>query len=134
MCKILYEQRHEISNNVVCATSKAHAQSDQSLCQLLEYSMTVKLLTEHHLEFLNLTGGCTGSSESTLVKTPHGWKSHVAALLYGPRRKKTCLQGVCEQQRCRPACASAQSDQHLCYSLSGEQKVDKLAPYKISFF
>ena len=30
--------------------------------------MTVKLLTEHHLEFLSLKGGCTGSSESTLVK------------------------------------------------------------------
>ena len=25
--------------------------------------MTVKLLTEHHLEFLSLTGGCTGSSD-----------------------------------------------------------------------
>ena len=33
--------------------------------------MTVKLLTEHHLEFLSLKGGCTGSSESTLVKMPH---------------------------------------------------------------
>ena len=33
--------------------------------------MSVKLLTEHHLEFLSLTGGCTGSSESTLVKMPH---------------------------------------------------------------
>ena len=41
--------------------------------------MTVKLLTEHHLEFLSLKGGCTGSSESTLVKMPHCWKSHVAA-------------------------------------------------------
>ena len=30
--------------------------------------MIVKLLTEHHLEFLSLTGGCGGSSESTLVK------------------------------------------------------------------
>ena len=29
--------------------------------------MVVKLLTEHHLEYLSLTGGCTGSSESTLV-------------------------------------------------------------------
>ena len=28
--------------------------------------MTVKLLTEHHLEFLSLKGGCTGLSESTL--------------------------------------------------------------------
>ena len=43
--------------------------------------MSVKLLTEHHLEFLSLKGGCSGSSESTLVKTPHCWKSHVAAQL-----------------------------------------------------
>ena len=33
--------------------------------------MSVKLLTEQHLEFLGLTGGCTCSSESTLVKLPH---------------------------------------------------------------
>ena len=30
--------------------------------------MSVKLLTEHHLEFLSLKGGCTGSSESNYVK------------------------------------------------------------------
>ena len=30
--------------------------------------MIVKLLTEHHLEFLSLKGGCRGSSESTLIK------------------------------------------------------------------
>ena len=41
--------------------------------------MAVKLLMEPHLRFLSLIGGCTGSSESTLVKMPHGWKSHVAA-------------------------------------------------------
>ena len=45
----------------------------------LEYSITVKLLTEQHLEFLSLTGDCTGSFEITLVKLPHCWKSHVAA-------------------------------------------------------
>ena len=39
--------------------------------------MIVKLLTEIHLEFLSLKGGCTGLSESTLVKMPHCWKSHV---------------------------------------------------------
>ena len=33
--------------------------------------MNVKLLTEHHLELLTLKGDNTGSSESTLVKTPH---------------------------------------------------------------
>ena len=38
--------------------------------------MIVKLLTEHHLEFLSLRGGCRGSSESTKVKMPHCWKSH----------------------------------------------------------
>ena len=44
--------------------------------------MTVKLLTEHHLEFLSLTGGCRGSSEATHVKMPHCWKSHAAAQYY----------------------------------------------------
>ena len=43
--------------------------------------MSVKLLTEYHLEFLSLKGGCTGLSESTLVKTPHCCKSHDAAHL-----------------------------------------------------
>ena len=52
----------------------AYAQSDISLCLSLEYSMSVKLLIEHHLEFLRLKGGCTGSSESTHVKMPHCWK------------------------------------------------------------
>ena len=41
--------------------------------------MIVKLLTEHHLEFLNLKGGCRGSSESTPVKLSNCWKSHAAA-------------------------------------------------------
>ena len=41
--------------------------------------MSVKLLTEDYLEFLSSKGGCTGSSESTHVKMPHCWKSHVTA-------------------------------------------------------
>ena len=41
--------------------------------------MSVKLLTEHHLEFLSLKEGCRGSSESTLVKMSTCWKSHAAA-------------------------------------------------------
>ena len=44
--------------------------------------MIVKLLTEQHLQFLSLKGGCTGWSESTLVKMPHCWKSHVTAQIY----------------------------------------------------
>ena len=45
-----------------------YTQSDQSL----EYSMTLRLLTEHNLEFLSLKGGTTGLSGSTLVKMPMG--------------------------------------------------------------
>ena len=41
--------------------------------------MSVKLLAEHRLEFVGLKADCTGSSESTLVKMPYCWKSHVAA-------------------------------------------------------
>ena len=43
--------------------------------------MSVMLLTESHLEFLSLIGGCTGSSESTLVKMPHCW-NHMSRLTY----------------------------------------------------
>ena len=41
--------------------------------------MSVKLLTEHNLEYRSLKGGCIGSSESTLVKLPHCWNSHARA-------------------------------------------------------
>ena len=43
--------------------------------------MSFKLLTEHHLEFLSLKGGFTGSSESTFVKMSNCWKFHAAAQL-----------------------------------------------------
>ena len=36
-------------------------------------------MTEHHLEFLSLKGGWSGSSESTLVKMPHCCKTIVTA-------------------------------------------------------
>ena len=40
--------------------------------------MIVKLLTEHHLEFLRFKGGC-----NTHVKMPHCWKSHHVTAHYG---------------------------------------------------
>ena len=75
----------------------AYAQSDHSHCYPLEYSMIVKLLTEQHLGFLSLKRGCTGSFESTLVKMPHCWKSHVVAhfIFYISTGMKTV------NQRCR---------------------------------
>ena len=54
-------------------------QSNHSLCQSLEYSITVKLLAEQHLEFLSLKGGYTGSFESIHVKMPHCWQYLIAA-------------------------------------------------------
>ena len=62
----------------------AYVQSNQSHCLALEYSMTVKLLTEQHFEFLSLTGDCTGLSESTLVKMPHFGK-HMSCFISGFR-------------------------------------------------
>ena len=59
----------------------AYAQTDQSLCKSLEYSLNIKLLTEHHLELVSLKGSCTGSFESTVVKMPHCWKSRDPAQL-----------------------------------------------------
>ena len=44
--------------------------------------MSVMLPTEHHLEFLTLKVGYSGSFESIAVELPHRWKSHVAA--HGP--------------------------------------------------
>ena len=53
--------------------------------------MNDKLLTEHQLKFLRLKGGCTLSSESTLVKMPHCGKSNVAAQFFClfQRRQRT---------------------------------------------
>ena len=68
--------------------------------------MIVKLLTEHHFEFLSLKGGCRGSSESTLVKMSNCWNSHAAAhiiydccikclpILAGAARYQSVLQDI----------------------------------------
>ena len=59
--------------------------------------MIVKLLTEHHLEFLRLTGGYRGPSESTLVKMSNCWKSHVAAHINFPAILIICLALIAYQ-------------------------------------
>ena len=77
-----YEPRHEISDNVVCPTSKGSDQPAHMRSLIRAFACRLNILTEHHLEFLSFKGGCTGLSESTLVKMPHCWKSHVAAHIY----------------------------------------------------
>ena len=72
--------------------------------------MTVELPTEQHLEFLSLTGGGTGSSESTLVKMPHCWKSHVAAQMY--MRMHFCYQFMVRINSNASIHDSAEADQY----------------------
>ena len=61
--------------------------------------MIVKLLTEHHLEFLSLTGGCRcrGLSESTLVKMSNCWKSHAMAQIFD---RQTPISLGCSTRLC----------------------------------
>ena len=64
-------------------------------------------MTEHHLEFLSLTGGCRGSSKSTHVKMPHCWKSHAtahfssieAAARHEAERNEQVSRGYLERQK-----------------------------------
>ena len=94
--------------------------------------MIVKLLTEHHLEFLSLKGGCRGLSESTHVKMTHCCKSYATAhmsanenvvLIIWVLTQENLSLGCWEQQRGRPASASAQSHQRLSYSLTGKYRI-----------
>ena len=86
--QIKIEPQHEISNNVVCAIITGSDQPThtpslvRAFASRLNIFMTVKLLTEYHLEFLHLRGDCTSSSVSTLVKMPHRWKSHVSQMMF----------------------------------------------------
>ena len=76
--------------------------------------MIVKLLTEHHLEFPSFKGGCTGSSESTLVKMLHCWKSHVTACAFWEYLTET--YGTQNSNGSGQTC-DVQSHQDLCRSL-----------------
>ena len=55
---MIIEPRHEISNNVAYATSKASDQPAHTHSLIRAFAsrlnMSVKLLTEHNLEFLSL--------------------------------------------------------------------------------
>ena len=66
---------------MVCATSRVLDQPVHTR-SLIRAFAGVKLLNENHLEFLSLSGGFTGASESTLAKIPHGWKSCVAVHIH----------------------------------------------------
>ena len=60
----------------------AYAQSDQTFCWSLEYSISVKLLTEHHLKFLAYKGGCTRQAPLSLhLSKCHIVRNHMPRLI-----------------------------------------------------
>ena len=56
--------------------------------------MSVKLLTEQCLKIVSLKGGSTCSSEATLVKVSHCWKSRVTAHILSPYLRGIVLSGL----------------------------------------
>ena len=73
--------------------------------------MIVKVLTEHHLEFLTLKGGCRGSAEYTLVKMPHCWKPHAMAQLL-VLIARTSSEGAKAQSRQSPHCLQVHAENY----------------------
>ena len=74
--------------------------------------MSVKLLPEHHLEFLSLKGSCTGSSESTLVKLPQCYNKNDYAtsnVLDKPKNHRANV-GFCVDSLQKDLCASSCAD------------------------
>ena len=72
----LYFQRCGVCDQRGLRSACVYAQFGQSLCLSLECSMTARLLSDRHLEFLSLRGGCAGSCGSAFVRVPHCRKSH----------------------------------------------------------
>ena len=81
----LNEPLHEISNNVVCATSRASDQPAHTRSLIRAFASHLNILwifsycPNSLFDCLSLKGGCTGSSKSAHVKMPHCWKSHATA-------------------------------------------------------
>ena len=74
-----------------CFLIKIWAMTWDELTISLEY---LKILPGYHLEFLSFKGGCTGSSESALVKMPHCWKSQRIQNISVHRRHNCYIEWV----------------------------------------
>ena len=76
-----FVQQCNMCNQRSLRSACAFAQSDQSLCLSLDYSMSVKLLTEHHLEFLILKKSVQPRLSLHLSKY-HIFGNHMSRLNY----------------------------------------------------
>ena len=89
-------------------------------------------VTEHHLKFLSLKGGCRGSSKSTHVKMPHCWKSHVLAQIYSmmeelgwkPLHERRSEQHLILLYKIIYDLVAVPADQHITYTTTKDQDTD----------
>ena len=88
------EPVHEISNNVVCATSKASDQPAYMRSLIRAFASRLNIC----FAFLSLIGDCRGSSESTLVEMSNCWKSHATALIWFIFLSSVQTVNICKQQ------------------------------------
>ena len=66
---------------------------------------------------LNLKTNSRNSTNKNVWPKIVKWKRTQLTIDNWASSRENLSSGGCEQHRCRPACASAQPDQHLCYSL-----------------
>ena len=74
--------------------------------------MIIKLLTEHHLEFLSLKEGCRGWSQSTLAKMPLLEITCHGSYYMGLNARKPVFW-VSDQIRPKPACSATRTSQNI---------------------
>ena len=67
--------------------------------------------------FMYVSSECSGETVH-LHRLARAFSAHIWALA-----QENLSSGVCEQQRCRPACTSPQTDQRHCYSLFGKYHI-----------
>ena len=73
--------------------------------------------TSFHAKFYSKILYCIFSKILNTSCLPKWPRQAVQSHIIWASMRENLSSGVCEQQRRRPACASAQSDQRLCYSL-----------------
>ena len=94
---------------------------------MFEYSMSVKLLTDQHLEFLSLKEGCTG-----LLSLNLSWKSHVTAHIWALTRENMSSGVANNKSADQPAHPRNLFSAFVVCFL--ESIICKFATGKISFF
>ena len=82
----------------------------------IEFHLTYSLPQSELLRSFETT--CfAGRAKLAIMVLVSIYRFTVASYVFQPIRDAKMCHAICEQQRCRSACVSAQSDQHLCCSL-----------------